>query len=145
MHRSGSKLPSPINRTCSHPAWVLLPPSSQATHVRLPSETVQFVGRSVALKSEVAMGKTLRLWTGQEKWGTLFKMNLLIFPFRLIFFNSPRRSLDSLQTIQLPDILRYSHSILGDPTPNYELCVCGSQSAPPRREANNTRRIHLAC
>ena len=61
------------------------------------------------------------------------------------FFNSPRRSLDSLQTIQLPDILRYSHSILGDPTPNYELCVCGSQSAPPRREANNTRRIHLAC
>ena len=40
-------------RTCSHPAIVLALPSSQATHERLPSTTVQFVGRRVALRRAV--------------------------------------------------------------------------------------------
>ena len=44
------------NRTCSHPATVLLLPSSQAIHVRLPSETVQFVRRREVLKRKAIVG-----------------------------------------------------------------------------------------
>ena len=42
-----------IIRTCSHPAIVLALPSSQATHERLLSTTVQFVERRVALRRAV--------------------------------------------------------------------------------------------